>query len=249
MTKIVKNYQTITILNSSLEMEIKMAEVRVIKLNESVYSKNDNQADMTRRMLNDKKVFFVNIMSSPGSGKTTMLSRLINMLKDDYRIGEMDVDIESDIDARRVAESTGVKTMQIHNGGLCHIDAKMTADAISEYGVDDLDILFLENIGNLVCPAEFDTGAHRNVMILSVPEGDDKPLKYPLMFSVCNVVLVNKIDTLKAFDFDMQKFTNHVKELNPNAIIMPISAKTGEGMEQFVTWLADERKKLTEKYS
>lgn len=142
-----------------------MAEVRVIKLNESVYSKNDNQADMTRRMLNDKKVFFVNIMSSPGSGKTTMLSRLINMLKDDYRIGEMDVDIESDIDARRVAESTGVKTMQIHNGGLCHIDAKMTADAISEYGVDDLDILFLENIGNLVCPAEFDTGAHRNVMI------------------------------------------------------------------------------------
>ena len=196
-------------------MEIKIAEVRVIKLNESVYSKNDNQADMTRRMLNDKKVFFVNIMSSPGSGKTTMLSRLINMLKDDYRIG----------------------------------DAKMTADAISEYGVDDLDILFLENIGNLVCPAEFDTGAHRNVMILSVPEGDDKPLKYPLMFSVCNVVLVNKIDTLKAFDFDMQKFTNHVKELNPNAIIMPISAKTGEGMEQFVTWLADERKKLTEKYS
>lgn len=236
-------------INSSLEMEIKMAEVRVIKLNESVYSKNDNQADMTRRMLNDKKVFFVNIMSSPGSGKTTMLSRLINMLKDDYRIGEMDVDIESDIDARRVAESTGVKTMQIHNGGLCHIDAKMTADAISEYGVDDLDILFLENIGNLVCPAEFDTGAHRNVMILSVPEGDDKPLKYPLMFSVCNVVLVNKIDTLKAFDFDMQKFTNHVKELNPNAIIMPISAKTGEGMEQFVIWLADERKKLTEKYS
>ena len=226
-----------------------MAEVRVIKLNESVYSKNDNQADMTRRMLNDKKVFFVNILSSPGSGKTTMLSRLINMLKDDYRIGEMDVDIVSDIDARRVAESTGVKTMQIHNGGLCHIDAKMTADAISEYGVDDLDILFLENIGNLVCPAEFDTGAHRNVMILSVPEGDDKPLKYPLMFSVCNVVLVNKIDTLKAFDFDMQKFTNHVKELNPNAIIMPISAKTGEGMEQFVTWLADERKKLTEKYS
>ena len=217
-----------------------MAEVRVIKLNESVYSKNDNQADMTRRMLNDKKVFFVNIMSSPGSGKTTMLSRLINMLKDDYRIGEMDVDIESDIDARRVAESTGVKTMQIHNGGLCHIDAKMTADAISEYGVDDLDILFLENIGNLVCPAEFDTGAHRNVMILSVPEGDDKPLKYPLMFSVCNVVLVNKIDTLKAFDFDMQKFTNHVKELNPNAIIMPISAKTGEGMEEWADWLKKE---------
>ena len=178
-----------------------MAEVRVIKLNESVYSQNDNQAEETRRMLNDKKVFFVNIMSSPGSGKTTMLSRLINMIKDDIRIGEMDVDIESDIDAKRVADATGVKTMQIHNGGLCHIDATMTADAIREYGVDDIDILFLENIGNLVCPAEFDTGAHRNIMILSVPEGDDKPLKYPLMFSVCDVILVNKIDSLEAFDY------------------------------------------------
>ena len=216
-----------------------MAEVRVIKLNESVYSQNDNQAEETRRMLNDKKVFFVNIMSSPGSGKTTMLSRLINMIKDDVRIGEMDVDIESDIDARRVADATGVKTMQIHNGGLCHIDATMTADAIREYGVDD--ILFLENIGNLVCPAEFDTGAHRNIMILSVPEGDDKPLKYPLMFSVCDVILVNKIDTLEAFDFDMQKFMKYVKELNPNAIIMPISAKTGEGMDRLVEWIESER--------
>ena len=210
-----------------------MAEVRVIKLNESVYSQNDNQAEETRRMLNDKKVFFVNIMSSPGSGKTTMLSRLINMIKDDVRIGEMDVDIESDIDARRVADATGVKTMQIHNGGLCHIDATMTADAIREYGVDD--------IGNLVCPAEFDTGAHRNIMILSVPEGDDKPLKYPLMFSVCDVILVNKIDTLEAFDFDMQKFMKYVKELNPNAIIMPISAKTGEGMDRLVEWIESER--------
>ena len=217
-----------------------MAEVRVIKLNESVYSQNDNQAEETRRMLNDKKVFFVNIMSSPGSGKTTMLSRLINMIKDDVRIGEMDVDIESDIDARRVADATGV-TMQIHNGGLCHIDATMTADAIREYGVDDIDILFLENIGNLVCPAEFDTGAHRNIMILSVPEGDDKPLKYPLMFSVCDVILVNKIDTLEAFDFDMQKFMKYVKELNPNAIIMPISAKTGEGMDRLVEWIESER--------
>ena len=218
-----------------------MAEVRVIKLNESVYSQNDNQAEETRRMLNDKKVFFVNIMSSPGSGKTTMLSRLINMIKDDVRIGEMDVDIESDIGARRVADATGVKTMQIHNGGLCHIDATMTADAIREYGVDDIDILFLENIGNLVCPAEFDTGAHRNIMILSVPEGDDKPLKYPLMFSVCDVILVNKIDTLEAFDFDMQKFMKYVKELNPNAIIMPISAKTGEGMDRLVEWIESER--------
>lgn len=226
-----------------------MAEVKVIKLNESVYSQNDNQAEETRRMLNDKNVFFVNIMSSPGSGKTTMLSRLINMIKDDVRIGEMDVDIESDIDARRVADATGVKTMQIHNGGLCHIDAKMTADAISEYGVDDLDILFLENIGNLVCPAEFDTGAHRNIMILSVPEGDDKPLKYPLMFSVCDVVLVNKIDTIKAFDFDMEKFTSHVRELNPNVIIMPISAKTGEGMDKLVEWLKMAKKSINANFA
>lgn len=183
-------------------------------------------------------------MSSPGSGKTTMLSRLINMIKNDLRIGEMDVDIESDIDARRVADATGVKTMQIHNGGLCHIDATMTAEAISEYGVDDIDILFLENIGNLVCPAEFDTGAHRNIMILSVPEGDDKPLKYPLMFSVCDVIIVNKIDTLEVFDFDIQKFTQHVRELNSNAIIMPISARTGEGMDRLVEWLMAERSKL-----
>ena len=197
-----------------------MSDVRVIKLNESVYSHNDNQAEETRRMLNDKNVFFVNIMSSPGSGKTTMLSRLINMIKNDLRIGEMDVDIESDI------------------------DATMTAEAISEYGVDDIDILFLENIGNLVCPAEFDTGAHRNIMILSVPEGDDKPLKYPLMFSVCDVILVNKIDTLEVFDFDIQKFTQHVRELNPNAIIMPISARTGEGMDKLVEWLMAERSKL-----
>ena len=205
-----------------------MSDVRVIKLNESVYLHNDNQAEETRRMLNDKNVFFVNIMSSPGSGKTTMLSRLINMIKNDLRIGEMDVDIESDIDARRVADATGVKTMQIHNGGLCHIDATMTAEAISEYGVDDIDILFLENIGNLVCPAE----------------GDDKPLKYPLMFSVCDVILVNKIDTLEVFDFDIQKFTQHVRELNPNAIIMPISARTGEGMDRLVEWLMAERSKL-----
>ena len=216
-----------------------MAEVRVIKLNESVYSKNDNQADMTRRMLNDKKVFFANIMSSPGCGKTTMLSRLINMLKDDYRIGEMDVDIESDIDARRVAESTGVKTMQIHNGGLCHIDAKMTADAISEYGVDDLDILFLENIGNLVCPAEFDTGAHRNVMIQSVPEGDDNPLKYPLMFEKCQVVIINKIDSMPAFDFDMDRVKDNIAMRNPEAVVFPISARTGEGMDAWCEWLKD----------
>ena len=221
-----------------------MSDVRVIKLNESVYSHNDNQAEETRRMLNDKNVFFVNIMSSPGSGKTTMLSRLINRIKDQYKIGVMDVDIETSLDAQKVADKTGVPSIQIHNGGLCHIDAEMTTKAIDEFGVDDFDLLFLENIGNLVCPAEFDTGAHRNIMILSVPEGDDKPLKYPLMFSVCDVILVNKIDTLEVFEFDIQKFTQHVRELNPNAIIMPISARTGEGMDRLVEWLMSERSKL-----
>ena len=220
-----------------------MAEVRVIKLNESVYSQNDNQAEETRRMLNDKKVFFVNIMSSPGSGKTTMLSRLINMIKDDVRIGEMDVDIESDIDARRVADATGVKTMQIHNGGLCHIDATMTADAIREYGVDDIDILFLENIGNLVCPAEFDTGASMNVCILSVPEGDDKPLKYPLMFTICDAMIINKIDVCDYFDFDMEKVREYAYKRNPNLKIFPISAKTGEGVDEWCNWL---KEKVTE---
>ena len=220
-----------------------MAEVRVIKLNESVYSQNDNQAEETRRMLNDKKVFFVNIMSSPGSGKTTMLSRLINMIKDDVRIGEMDVDIESDIDARRVADATGVKTMQIHNGGLCHIDATMTADAIREYGVDDIDILFLENIGNLVCPAEFDTGASMNVYILSVPEGDDKPLKYPLMFTICDAMIINKIDVCDYFDFDMEKVREYAYKRNPNLKIFPISAKTGEGVDEWCNWL---KEKVTE---
>ena len=215
--------------------------MKVIEVKRSIFENNDKDAASLREQLKGEKTFLLNLMSSPGSGKTTMLSRLINMIKDDVRIGEMDVDIESDIDARRVADATGVKTMQIHNGGLCHIDATMTADAIREYGVDDIDILFLENIGNLVCPAEFDTGAHRNIMILSVPEGDDKPLKYPLMFSVCDVILVNKIDTLEAFDFDMQKFMKYVKELNPNAIIMPISAKTGEGMDRLVEWIESER--------
>ena len=168
------------------------------------------------------------------------------MLGDRYRIGVMEADIDSSVDAEKMA-AAGVTSIQVHTGGECAMDAHMTMQALDEFDTEGLDLLVMENVGNLVCPAETDTGASRNVVILSYPEGDDKPLKYPLMFSVCNVVLVNKIDTLKAFDFDMQKFTNHVKELNPNAIIMPISAKTGEGMEQFVTWLADERKKLTEK--
>ena len=224
-----------------------MAEVRTIKLNENIYAENEDQAEKTRRMLAKKKVFFINVMSSPGSGKTTMLTNLINRMKEKKLcIGEMDVDIESTIDAQRVADATGVRSLQIHNGGLCHIDAEMTAAAIEEYGVDDLDILILENIGNLVCPAEFDTGAHRNIMLLSVPEGDDKPLKYPLMFSVCDVILINKIDVMPFFDFDMQKAEQHILNLNPGAVIIPISAKTGEGMDAFIAWLEREREKEME---
>lgn len=214
-----------------------MPEVKVIKVNESVYSLNDTIADETRKMLSQKGIFFMNVMSSPGSGKTTTLTALINRMKDAYKIAEMDVDIESTIDAQRVADATGIRSLQIHNSGLCHIDADMTATAIKEFGVEDLDFLILENIGNLVCPAEFDTGAHKNVMLLSVPEGDDKPLKYPLMFSVCDVVLINKMDTLEYFDFDIEKAKDHILKLNPNAIILPISARTGEGMDEFEAWI------------
>ncbi len=179
----------------------------------------------------------LNVMSSPGSGKTTLLSDVINRIKDRYKIGVMDVDIETSLDAQKVADKTGVPSIQIHNGGLCHIDAEMTTKAIDEFGVDDFDLLFLENIGNLVCPAEFDTGAHKNLMILSVPEGDDKPLKYPLMFSVCDLVLISKIDTLDYFDFDIEKAKENIKNLNSNAKIICVSAKSGEGMDEFVDWL------------
>lgn len=216
-----------------------MKKVRVIEVHENVFHSNNMAAECLRRELEDKKVFMLNVMSSPGSGKTTALSALINLLKDSYRIGVMDVDIQSTLDAQKVADLTGVRALQIHNGGLCHIDAEMTSKAIEEFGVEDLDILFLENIGNLVCPAEFDTGAHKNMMILSVPEGDDKPLKYPLMFSVCDLVLISKIDTLDYFDFDMEKAKANILRLNPNAIILPISAKTGEGMEALANWVKE----------
>ena len=224
-------------------------KMKIIEVKQSVFADNDADAEKLRKELKSEKTFLLNLMSAPGSGKTTTLVQTINRLEKDLKIGVMEADIDSDVDAYTIAEKTNAKSIQLHTGGMCHLDADMTRQGVKELDTKDLDLAILENVGNLVCPAEFDTGASMNVCILSVPEGDDKPLKYPLMFSVCNVVLVNKIDTLKAFDFDMQKFTNHVKELNPNAIIMPISAKTGEGMEQFVTWLADERKKLTEKYS
>ena len=217
-----------------------MSEVRVIHINESVFAENDRTAELIRKRLTDQGTLFLNFMSSPGSGKTTTLVALINRLKDRLNIGEMDVDIDSSLDAQRVADRTGIRSLQIHNGGLCHIDADMTARALLESDTNGLDLLILENIGNLVCPAEFDTGAHWNVTILSVPEGDDKPLKYPLMYQVSDVVLINKIDTMDYFDFDLTKAEVRILALNPKAIFFPISAKTGEGLDAVCNWVLKE---------
>lgn len=220
--------------------------MKVIAVKESIFSNNDKVADELRASLQKKGAFMINVMSSPGSGKTTLLTRLINDMKSKIRIVAMDVDIETDVDARRIAENTGVESVQIHNGGLCHIDAQMVTDALKQAEFPETDLIVLENIGNLVCPAEFDTGAHLNMMLLSVPEGDDKPLKYPLMFEKCDVVVVTKIDTLEAFDFDMKKFEERVGKLNKNARIFKVSAKTGEGIEALENELY-ERIKLLKK--
>lgn len=220
-------------------MEKGMKEVRVIKVEENIFAENDIKSLEIREKMTRNGTFFVNVMSGPGSGKTTLLTALINAMKDKWRIGEMDVDIETSLDAQRVADATGITSLQIHNGGLCHIDADMTARALEEYDVTGLDLLILENIGNMVCPAEFNTGAHKNIMLLSVPEGDDKPLKYPLMFSVSDLVLINKIDTMDYFDFDMEKVRQRILNLNPRAVILPVSAKTGEGLEAVIDWLEE----------
>ncbi len=220
--------------------------MKVIAVKESIFSNNDKVADELRALLRKKGAFMINVMSSPGSGKTTLLTRLINDMKSKIRIVAMDVDIETDVDARRIAENTGVESVQIHNGGLCHIDAQMVTDALEQADFPETDLIVLENIGNLVCPAEFDSGAHLNMMLLSVPEGDDKPLKYPLMFEKCDVVVVTKIDTLEAFDFDMKKFEERVGKLNKNARIFKVSAKTGEGIEALENELY-ERIKLLKK--
>lgn len=217
-----------------------MEKVKVIEIKESVFAQNERQADAIRTGLAASGTFFLNVMSSPGSGKTTTLVALINRLKDKLRIAEMDVDIETSLDAQKVADRTGIPSLQIHNGGLCHIDADMTARALEHFNVDSLDLLILENIGNLVCPAEFDTGAHKNLTILSVPEGDDKPLKYPLMYQVSDVVLINKIDTLPCFDFDFDAVEKRIHNLNPQAKIFPISAKTGEGLDAVCDWICSE---------
>ena len=213
-----------------------MSEVRIIEIKESVFADNDRQADALRRGLKSDKVFLMNLMSSPGSGKTTVLGRTIDGLKDRLRIGVMEADIDSDVDARTIAE-TGVKAIQLHTGGMCHLDAEMTRQGLEALDVRGLDLAILENVGNLVCPAEFDTGASANVMILSVPEGHDKPLKYPLMFRVCDAVLINKIDVLPYFDFDMERVEEYIHMRNPDAKIFPVSAKTGEGMAAWTDWL------------
>ena len=216
-------------------------EVRILEIKESVFADNDRQANMLRQELKEKGVFLMNLMSSPGAGKTTTLVKTIAALRDSLRIGVMEADIDSDVDARTIAE-TGVKSIQLHTGGMCHLDAAMTRQGIEGLDIEDVDLAILENVGNLVCPAEFDTGASKNVMILSVPEGHDKPLKYPLMFQVCDAVLINKIDVLPYFDFSMDKVKEFIHARNPEAEIFPISAKTGEGMEAWTDWLRCEVK-------
>lgn len=216
-----------------------MKDVRVLEIKESVFADNGKQADNLRAELKEKGVFLLNLMSSPGSGKTTTLTRTIESLRDTLKIGVMEADIDSDVDAHTIAQ-TGAKVIQLHTGGMCHLDAEMTRQGIEGLEIGDVDLAILENVGNLVCPAEFDTGASKNAMILSVPEGHDKPLKYPLMFSICDVVLINKIDVMPYFDFDLDKVKEYIAMRNPNAKVIPICAKTGEGMEEWTNWLKDQ---------
>jgi hydrogenase nickel incorporation protein HypB len=216
-----------------------MDNVRVIEVKRSIFESNDKDADKLRQELKSSKTFLLNLMSSPGSGKTTTLKRTIETLKDKYRIGVMEADIDSDVDAKAIAE-LGVKSIQLHTGGMCHLDADMTRQGIRELDVSDVDFAILENVGNLVCPAEFDTGSTKNAMILSVPEGHDKPLKYPLMFSICDVVLINKMDVAPYFDFDLEKCKEYILMRNPKARIIPICAKTGEGIGEWADWLSQQ---------
>jgi len=219
-----------------------MDEVKVIEIKKSVFAENDQDADNLRKELKDKGLYLLNLMSAPGSGKTTTLIQLINKIKDKVRVAVMEADIDSDVDAVKIQEATGVSSIQLHTGGMCHLDAEMTRQGLDNVALEGLDLVILENVGNLVCPAEFDTGATRNAMILSVPEGDDKPLKYPLMFSVCDLVIINKIDVMPYFDFNLDRCKENILMRNPKAKIIPISAKTGEGVETLVQWLIDDIK-------
>ena len=215
-----------------------MSSVKIIEVKESVFKNNNERADKLRNRLKDEKTFLLNLMSSPGSGKTTTLLRVCELLKDKLRIGIMEADIDASVDAEAIAE-TGAKSIQVHTGGECAMDAYMTQQAIENFGTEDLDLLIMENVGNLVCPAETDTGADYNVAILSVPEGDDKPLKYPLMFEVCHAVIISKIDTKEYFDFDFDTAKERILARNPEAEIFYLSAKTGEGMDAWIHWLTD----------
>lgn len=216
-----------------------METVRILEVKQSVFANNDAQADKLRAELKEKGIYLLNLMSSPGSGKTTTLTRLIELLKEDLKIGVMEADIDSDVDAKTIA-ATGAKAIQLHTGGMCHLDAAMTRQGLEGLDSQGADLVILENVGNLVCPAEFDTGAVKNMAILSVPEGHDKPLKYPLMFQVCDVVLINKIDVAPYFDFDFEKCTEYIHMRNPKAKIFPVSAKTGEGIAAVAQWLKEE---------
>ena len=218
-----------------------LEKVRILEVKQSVFANNDAQAEKLREELKQKGIYLLNLMSSPGSGKTTTLTRLIELLKEDLKIGVMEADIDSDVDAVTIA-ATGAKAIQLHTGGMCHLDAAMTRQGLDGLDAGEADLVVLENVGNLVCPAEFDTGAVKNMAILSVPEGHDKPLKYPLMFQVCDAVLINKIDVAPYFDFDFEKCTEYIRMRNPKAVIFPISAKTGEGIEAVADWLKEEVK-------
>lgn len=218
-----------------------MENFRILEIKRSVFEDNDHQADLLREDLKKNQTFLLNLMSSPGSGKTTTLTKTITALKDEMKIGVMEADIDSDVDAHTISK-TGAKVIQLHTGGMCHLDAEMTKQGLEGLGIKDIDFAILENVGNLVCPAEFDTGASKNAMILSVPEGDDKPLKYPLMFSIADVLLINKIDVMQYFDFNLEACIERVKKLNPDIKIIPISARTGEGIDEFADWIRTEVK-------
>ena len=219
-----------------------MDDVKIIEIKKSVFADNDEDAAKLRKELKAKGVYLLNLMSSPGAGKTTTLIGTLKRIQDQVRVAVMEADIDSDVDAVKIQKATGIPTIQLHTGGMCHLDAEMTRQGLDNVALSDVDLVILENVGNLVCPAEFDTGAVRNAMILSVPEGDDKPLKYPLMFSVCDLVLVNKVDVMPYFDFDLDKCREYVRMRNPNARIIPICAKTGEGLDDFADWLLAEVK-------
>ena len=222
-------------------------DYQVIEVKEDVLQENSKRADELRKFLKSKHVYMINVMASPGSGKTTLLVNIINKIKKKYRIGVMEADIDGEVDAQRINELTGVRTIQIHTSGACHLTAQMTHDAINEFGVDDIDLLFLENVGNLVCPAEFDTGSNINMMLLSVPEGDDKPLKYPLMFEVSKIAVITKIDTAEIFDFNYERCEENIHKRNPDAKVFKVSALNDQGTDELVKYLESIIKQIKRK--